>query len=138
MILGIGTDILKIQRIRDNYENGVDSFIEKVYTDNEREQAAGRSDPVLYFATRFAGKEAVFKCFGIEYNTPDFATQNFNINHKEIRLNEIEILGTEMAQPKVLLSGTCSEIAAIKGIKNIQISLSYDTDYAVAFAIAQD
>lgn len=54
-----------------------------------------------------------------------------------IRLSEIEVRGAEMEQLKVRLLGTLCEIAAAKGIKDIQISFSYDTDYAVAFAIAQ-
>lgn len=124
MVLGIGTDILQIQRIRDILEGDSDSFVNKGFTIKEREQASDRPDPVSYFAMRFAGKEAVFKCFGIDGSG--------------IRLHEIEILGAEMGQPQVTLFGKFSEIAAKKGVKNILISLSHDTDYAVAFAIAQD
>lgn len=138
MILGIGTDILKIQRIRDIYKNEIDPFFEKVYTAKEREQAAGRPDPVLYYATRFAGKEAVFKCFGIEYGDVDYISDKFNIDSKDIRLNEIEIIGAENGQPSVILSGSCRKIAESKGIKNIFITLSYDADYVLAFAVAQD
>ncbi len=123
MIVGVGTDILKIQRIRDIYDDGSDPFFEKTYTEKEREQASVRPDPVLYFATRFAGKEAVFKTFGLHGH--------------DIRLNEIEILGQETEQPKVFLSGRLGEIAEEKGVRNIQISLTYETEYAVAFAVAQ-
>jgi phosphopantetheine--protein transferase-like protein len=123
MVLGVGTDILGIQRIRDILEDESDPFVLKVFTPGEREQAAENPDPVCYFATRFSGKEAVFKCFGI---------------HGNIRLSEIEILDGETGQPQVTLSGELSGIAAKKGVRNVQISLSYDTDYAVAFAVAQD
>ena len=124
MVLGIGTDILKIERIRNAFQGENDAFMHRVFTDNEREQARNRHDPVLYFATRFAGKEAVFKCFGIEGNGTN--------------LSEIEILGAETEQPQVNLLGRFQEIAKKKGIRNIQISLSYETDYAIAFAMAQD
>ena len=123
MILGVGTDILKVQRIRDFLEVDSEPFFRKVYTAREREQAADDPDPVSYFATRFSGKEAVFKCFGI---------------HGNVRLSEIEILDGETGQPQVTLSGELEGIAAKKGIKNVKISLSYDTDYAIAFAVAQD
>jgi holo-[acyl-carrier protein] synthase len=123
MILGIGIDILNIERVHDILETDSDSFVSRVFTIKERKQASDHPDPVAYFATRFAGKEAVFKCFGIDGSG--------------IRLSEIEIRGEETEQPQVRLLGKLSEIAAAKGIKDIQISLSYDTDYAVAFAIAQ-
>lgn len=124
MILGIGTDILLIQRIRDIAGSNGDSFFKKTYTVKERDQASSRPDPLLYYATRFAGKEAVFKSIGLD--------------GVEIRLDDIEILGNDYGRPQVELLGKLKSIASDKGIKNILISLSYDTDYAVAFAIAQD
>ena len=125
MILGIGIDILNIQRMHDVLESDSNSgsFVNRVFTVKEREQTSNHPDPVAYFATRFAGKEAVFKCFGIDGSG--------------IHLNEIEIRGGETEQPQVRLLGKFREIAEKKGVKDIQISLSYDTDYAVAFAIAQ-
>ncbi len=123
MIKGVGTDILSVQRIRDILADESDPFVRKVFTPGEREQAAESPDRVSYLATRFSGKEAVFKCFGI---------------HGNVRLSEIEILDGETGQPQVTLSGELSGIAAEKGIREVQISLSYDTDYAVAFAVAQD
>ncbi len=122
MVVGVGCDILHMQRIRDILEGESASFVSKVYTEREREQAAESSDDASYFATRFAGKEAVFKCFGICGN---------------VRLNEIEILDGPVGQPLVSLSGEFREIAARKGVKNVQISLSFDTDYVLAFAVAE-
>lgn len=122
MTIGVGTDILSIQRIRDILESDRESFAGKVFTAKEREQASDNPDPVSYLATRFAGKEAVFKCFGI---------------HGNIRLNEIEILDGETGQPQVTLLGRFLDVAAEKGIRDIQISLSYENEYAVAFAVAQ-
>jgi phosphopantetheine--protein transferase-like protein len=123
MVIGIGTDILKIQRIRDGLGRGAESFLKKSFTSREREQATKRSDPALFYATRFAGKEAVFKCFGVSGDG--------------IRLNDIEILGAETGAPEVALFGHTREIARQKGISNIRISLSYDGEYAVAFALAE-
>jgi len=124
MVLGIGTDILSIQRIRNILEGDSEAFVQQSFTIKEKEEASGRPAPVLYYATRFAGKEAVFKCFGIDGN--------------EIRLTEIEILGSETEQPQVTLLGKIKEIAVNKGVKDVRISLSYETEYAVAFAVAQD
>lgn len=123
MILGIGTDIIEMRRIRNMYRITDDPFVKKTYSDKEQEEAKGWSEPALYFASRFAGKEAVFKSLGID--------------GANIRLNEIEILGSEPGRLKITLSGYAGKVAGKKGIKEVLISLSYDNEYAVAFAIAQ-
>jgi phosphopantetheine--protein transferase-like protein len=124
MILGIGTDILNIQRISNAFEGDSKSFIRHCFTIKEQTEASDRPNPILYYATRFAGKEAILKCFGIDGN--------------EIRLNEIEILGLETGQPSVTLLGRLKEIVMSKGVKDVCLSLSYETEYALAFALAQD
>jgi holo-[acyl-carrier protein] synthase len=123
MVIGVGADILSMERIRHSLDGDGETFVSRVFTVKERAQAAESPDPASYFATRFAGKEAVFKCFGIDGN---------------IRLSEIEILDGETGQPQVTLLGEFREIAEEKGIRDVQISLSYENDYAVAFAVAQD
>lgn len=122
MILGIGTDILTVRRMKTISEVN-DAFIQKTFTKKELEESRKKDNHVLYFCTRFAGKEAVFKCLHIYGN--------------EIKLSEIEILNKENGRPFVNLFGRALKIAEEKGINEIQISLSYDTDYAVAFALAQ-
>jgi holo-[acyl-carrier protein] synthase len=124
MILGIGTDILKVQRIRVIYGNADDPFFKNTYTRKEQQEGSERHEPALYFATRFAGKEAVFKSLGID--------------GMGVTLKEIEILSSEVGQPRVALLGAVKALAENKGIKKVLISLSYDDDDAVAFAVATD
>ncbi|MBN1849668.1 MAG: holo-ACP synthase [Deltaproteobacteria bacterium] len=124
MILGIGADILDIKRIRNGLKGDSEAFVQQTFTAKEQEETSGRPDPVSYYATRFAAKEAVFKCFGIAGD--------------EVSLGEIEILDNDVGQPHVTLLGRAREIARQKGIRDVRVSLSYETDYAVAFAVAQD
>lgn len=123
MIHGNGTDIIKIDRLEMFVDHFDDPFIKKTYTENELKLIASREIPLNSLATRFAGKEAVFKSLGIEGNA--------------IRLNEIEILETETGQPVVTLFGKAKLLADQFGITKIFVSLSYDTDYAIAFATAE-
>ena len=122
MIIGIGTDILNLKTIRPSVQDPEDSFVRKTYTEKERSLIASRPLPVYSYATRFAGKEAVFK--------------SLNTDGDALRLNEIEILENENGQPTVHLHGRAAALAKEKGISHIFISLSYDTDYATAFAVA--
>lgn len=122
MIIGIGTDILKISNIEHAVSDLSDAFIKKTFTLRELDLICSRQIPLYSFATRFAGKEAVFKTFSADGNA--------------IRLNEIEILENEIGQPIVTLHGNAKNIAEQKSINSILISLSYDTEYAIAFATA--
>jgi len=123
MIVGVGTDILKIERIRNSFNDEHQAFLRKTYSVNEQNQAMQRPDPILYYATRFAGKEAVFKALGIECDL--------------IRLSDIELLNNKYGQPQVTLLGNLKHKADEKQIVAIHISLSYDTEYAIAYAIAE-
>ncbi|MGI6333328.1 MAG: holo-ACP synthase [Saccharofermentanales bacterium] len=125
MIIGIGTDILDINRLRRCPEDLLPDapFLIKTYTAAERAAAEERPDKIAYLATRFAGKEAVFKALGI--------------GGDRIRLNEIEILNDGDGRPQVTLTGRMKELADRCGVLEVKLSLSYENDYAIAFAIMQ-
>lgn len=123
MIIGVGTDFLKMERIPESVLQPGDPFREKTFTKKEQEQAKSRSLPGEYFCTRYAAKEAVFKALGAD---PEHA-----------RLNEIEILDDDTGAPHVTLSGAMLRHAAGKAIKTVHISISYDDGYAQAFAISE-
>lgn len=123
MIIGIGTDILKYGQIAFDSLKNNDPFLMKTYTAKEQEEGESRSDKYSYYCTRFAGKEAVFKAL--------------SINGDKVSLKDIEILSNNNGQPYVILHGNLKQIALGKNIHEVLISLSYDTDYYVAFSIAQ-
>lgn len=121
-VLGVGTDILCIKTIAPSVQREEDPFVQRIYTPAERTLIQSRDIPLYSYATRFAGKEAVFKAFGVDGDA--------------FRLNEIEILENEAGQPIVFLHGKAATCAEQKGIRQVLLSLSYDTDYAVAYAVA--
>ena len=61
MLYGIGTDILNINQIESSVSDRQDPFVRKIYTPAEIELIESRPLPLYSYATRFAGKEAVFK-----------------------------------------------------------------------------
>ena len=83
--------------------------------------AASRADASSYYAKVFAGKEAVFKCFGLQAD----ALRSWQ---------DVEIVDGEQGQPVVKLHGELETVAAARGAWQVLLSLSYDTDYAVGFA----
>lgn len=109
MEFNIGTDIVNITRLQKTIDT-MPSFIAKIYTKEEIKIAKQIKNPLNFYATRFAAKEAIIKATNSKF---DF--------------NEIEILKGDLGEPIAKIIGN-SEY-------EIKISLSYDTDYAVAFCL---
>lgn len=124
MLYGVGTDILKHGQLSSAILKENDPFFEKVYSKREQAEAKNRDDAYAYYCTRFAAKEAVFKALNIQ-------------GDHHIILNEIEVLSKESGQPYIVLNGRLKKIAIEKNIGNIQISISYDTDYFIAFVVIE-
>lgn len=121
-IHGVGTDILEIERIRRSFSPD-SPFILRTYSEAERQLAAQRDNPILFYATRFSAKEAIFKAL---------RTSSDGVN-----LAEIQVLENEHQAPVVALSGEMKRRAENLGITAIHISISYERECAIAFAVAE-
>jgi holo-[acyl-carrier protein] synthase len=115
MIVGIGTDIIEVDRIRRAMER-FPRFCTRVFTHAEQKYCLASNDPVYRFAGRFAAKEAVAKCLGSSFSWQD-----------------VEVLADSNGRPIVRLSNRASAVA--KGQK-ILVTISHCRSYAVACAIA--
>jgi holo-[acyl-carrier protein] synthase len=122
VVWGVGLDILHLDRIRCLGQNFDDAFFRKTFTASERALAATRDDPVAFYAGEFAAKEAVFKAL--------------RTNAVGLKWCDIEVLADGNSRPVVTLGGRIGEWAAQKGVNFIDVSISCDTDYASAFAVA--
>lgn len=116
LLLGIGTDIVELERVRKAVENP--RFLERVYTKAEQEYCSSRgAQRVASLAARWAGKEAVLKAFGTGL--------------REGKLTEIEILPDELGCPRVRLAGVFAQMARERGARAM-VSLSHSLAYATA------
>jgi len=121
MIIGVGVDIVQVDRIAKNIEK--QRFIDKIYTDGEKEFLAKKFFSSQTAAGLFAAKEAVSKSLGT-------GILGFSIT-------DIEIIKDEFNKPEILLHNNALKIAENKGIDKINISISHEKDYAIAFAVAE-
>jgi holo-[acyl-carrier protein] synthase len=64
MILGVGNDIIDIRRIERTIERYGDRFLQRVFTDTERNKSDKRAARAASYAKRFAAKEACAKALG--------------------------------------------------------------------------
>ena len=63
-VLGVGTDIVEIERVREAIQKNGDAFIEKVFTADEQAYCKKHKDPMPQYAARFSAKESVVKALG--------------------------------------------------------------------------
>lgn len=123
MIVGIGCDIIEIERIARAIKR--ESFIQRVFTAKEAAYCQSRGQQAAAsFAARFAAKEAVLKALGTGL--------------REGSLQEIAVANDALGKPLVQLSGHFAALTRQLGVKNIQISLSHSRDFAVAYVIMED
>ena len=122
MIVGIGTDIVEVERIQKMMSDHGDHFLERVFTAAEIAHCQPRREAAQHFAGRWAAKEAVMKALGTGF-TP------------EVGWTDIEILTLPSGQPHVVMHGTARTYSESKGIGTILITLSHTKTYATATAI---
>lgn len=116
-IIGIGTDIIEIDRIKDAINN-VKSFKRRVFTESEIEHVEQRKNPYPSYAGRFAAKEAVSKAIGTGF-------RGFN-------LVDIEIYNDELGKPYIRFYNNLKDMM---NDVEFQISISHSKEYAVSTVI---
>ena len=113
----LGIDIIKVERIRSSIERFGPRFSRRVLTESERRYVRDRPET---FAGRWAAKEAVSKVLGLGVR---------GIGWKDI---EVERLPT--GQPAIRLHGRAAQRADQLGMGRIALSITHESDYAVAVA----
>jgi holo-[acyl-carrier protein] synthase len=113
----LGIDIIKVDRIRRTLERYGSRFAGRVLTPDERRYVRDRPET---FAGRWAAKEAVSKVLGLGV--------------RGIGWRDIEIERLPTGQPAVRLHGRAAARAAQLGMGRIALSISHESDYAVAVA----
>ncbi len=116
MSIGLGVDIVSIPRIKKALVNR--KFINKLFTPKEISYCQSRKNSEVYFAARFAAKEAVKKALAGKIKT--------------VNWREVEVSNAKDGSPTINFISRNK-----KKLKNqkILITLSHTQDYAVAVAM---
>ena len=121
MIIGIGTDIIEINRIEEVIMR-TSSFIEKSFTSNEIEYFKLKGLKGNVIAGNFAAKEAISKALGTGF--------------RGFGLKDIEVIRDKLGKPVVNLSCKIYELLEIKEF-NIHVSISHSKENAIAYAVVE-
>jgi holo-[acyl-carrier protein] synthase len=128
MIVGIGTDLVKIVRIEAALARRGDRFAEQILGLEELAKFGQRrlrcpARGLRYLATRFAAKEAFSKAIGLGMRMP-------------MSWRRMQTLNDPSGKPVVVLSGELSAWFAAHGWR-AHISITDEAEYAAAYAIVE-
>ena len=128
MIIGIGTDILNLERFNKIIDKYDQKFIDRIYGINEIQISESRLyNSINYLGKRFSAKEATWKAL--------------SVNRGEgIIFREIEILNDINGRPYLFFSGKTKifiekKEKELKAKLKFDISLSDDTPFVIAFVV---
>lgn len=118
MIVGIGCDVIEVERIRKAIDGG--GFLERVYTPAERKFCTTEQGKPKYesLAARFAAKEALVKALGTGFRQGSF--------------QEISVEDNRLGKPELHLSGQFKMVADGLGVRRIFVTLSHVKTVAMA------
>ena len=126
MLAGIGTDILKIDRLKATYERTQGRLAERILGPDEMQVfqarlARNESRGMAYLATRFAAKEAFSKAIGLGMHMP-------------MSWRAMQTLNDASGKPVVKCSGLLQEFMEQQSF-SAQVSISDEVDVAIAFVV---
>lgn len=118
MIVGIGTDIIEVKRVKTACERG--AFLTRYFTSKE---ISFLKENYQSIASNFAVKESVAKAFGTGF--------------RGFEMIEIEVLRDELGAPYVCLYGNALEKANSLHVDKIHVSISNIAMYATAYVVCE-
>jgi holo-[acyl-carrier protein] synthase len=125
MILGIGSDLAEVARIRASRERFGDRFLQRVYTETERAYAFSKANRDERLAARFAAKEAGMKALGTGLSR-GITWRDFGVGREP------------SGKPTLILSGAAARIAAAKGVRKIHLTMTHTAEMAMAVVVMED
>lgn len=122
-IVGIGTDIVAIQRIQTIWEKYGLSFARRILSPTEYEYLPRAKNTIGFLAKRYAAKEAVAKALGTGFRP------------QGVLLTDISVGNDPLGRPFIDCKGGAKLEMNKKEVIDSHISLSDEKEYAVAFVI---
>ena len=122
MILGIGIDLMEIEKIEKKFQSDV--HLRKVFTPAEIRECKSVVRSAERFAGRFAAKEAFMKAIGKGIR-------------QEVWFTQIEVLNNQDGQPYIQVKGEAEVWLRALSVRNIHVSIAHTKQNAVAIVILE-
>jgi holo-[acyl-carrier protein] synthase len=124
MILGVGTDLVSIERIARFCDRHGERGLRRVFTPAELEYCLALARPAPSLAARFAAKEAFFKAIGTGVGPGG-------------RWIDAEVVRAGSGRPALRLHGRAALLARRRHVRRVHLSVSHTDDHALAFVILE-
>ncbi len=127
MILGLGLDIARVDRIKDLLARFDERFLAKICTPNERAEARKYTHPQAlanHIAGRVAAKEAACKALGTGFTGG-------------INWLCFEVAREPSGRPTLRATGAAAQKMSQRGVKNVLLSISHDGGIAAAVVVLE-
>jgi len=122
MIFGIGTDILRVERVADAYERFGRRFAERLLMPAELDAFDRHKRPVRFLAMRFAAKEAIVKALGTGFA-------------HGVWIRDVGFMPNAWGRPEVIYSDRGRRLADALGAGEGHVSLTDEAGLVVAIAV---
>ena len=124
MVIGVGIDVVAVERIARVLRRRGERFLARVFTPAELASCPPGDQYARRLAARFAAKEAALKALGTGLAAG-------------IRWREIEVRRPARGRPEIVLHGRAAAHAQSLGVDRLHLSLSHDGPYAAAVVVAE-
>lgn len=125
MIVGMGTDLIEVDRIRNSVERYGDKFLRRVYTETEVAYAMSKQNFPERLAGRFAVKEAAMKAIGTGWR-------------RGVTWKDFEVVNEPGGRPTLRLTGAAARIADALAVRRVSVSITHTASMAMAVVILED
>jgi holo-[acyl-carrier protein] synthase len=125
MIVGVGIDMVEVERMRALLERKGDRALQRLFTLGELAYARTHPEPERQLAARVAAKEATYKAL----SGNDLA--------KAIGWRELEVVSQRGQAPVLVLHGRAQTRANELGVDRVHVSITHTEHMAAAYVIAE-
>lgn len=122
-IVGLGIDLVEVERIRDLLAKHGDRFKNRTFTPGEIAYCDACADPAMHYAARFAAKEAAAKALGT------------GLWAEGVDWKDIEVTRETSGKPTLILHNGARKHADTQGVTRLLISLTHTKELAQAQVI---
>lgn len=124
MILGVGIDLIEVDRVRASFERFGERFVNRILLPDEIAYCLQHKDPAPFLAARFAAKEAISKAFGTGIGS-------------QLGWHDMEIRRKESGEPFVVLRDKGAALLRERGGQAVHLSISHTQRHAAVVAVLE-
>ena len=122
MIVGLGVDLIEIERVKKAHLKHGQRFIDRLFTPAEAKYCLKKKDPYPSLAGRFAAKEAVIKAFSYGFGG-------------RWKWTQIEVVRAVTGKPSLRFTGIMEKLRAQRKINQVHLTIAHSKRDATATVI---